>query len=186
MVFGCTFGPFVLLSEIYLLDQPVFLKNVFLYYEHHAFWFKAQHFETIMDDWRGEILAGTVVENRLAPFEWLTCLLKFIHCCYTPTMRELNASHCEILNFPPKWISLYPVFPLFLSSGSGHHSTDTPHKDTVLLCPGSPRPLQLCRGHQRFLVRAGNSKFHRVAWVKSQNIVVLWTFLDNHLSDNLS
>jgi len=69
---------------------------------------------------------------------------------------------CKILNFPPKCISVLYQLPLIFSYGVSHHSPEPPHKNTVLWCQGCPRPLRQCRGHQRLLTKAGNSKFYRV------------------------
>ena len=74
----------------------------------------------------------------------------------------INVTLCKILNFPPKCISVLYQLPLIFSSGVSHHSTEPPHKNTVLWCQGCPRPLWQCRGHQRLLAKAGNSKFYRV------------------------
>jgi len=74
---------------------------------------------------------------------------------------------CKILNFPPKCNSVLGQLPLIYSTRGSYHLTEPPHKDTVLLCQGCPRPLQLCRGHQNMLIRARNLKFYRVALLES-------------------
>ena len=78
------------------------------------------------------------------------------------SQAHASFSLCKILNFPPKCISVLYQLPLIFSFRISHHSTEPPHKNTVLWCQGCPRPLRQCRGHQRLLAKAGNSKFYRV------------------------
>merc|ERR1712111_343771 len=73
----------------------------------------------------------------------------------------------KISNFPPHCIFVLAQLPLSFSTGGSHHLTEPLHKDTVLLCRGCLRPLRLYRGHQRFLAKAGNSKFYKARCVNS-------------------
>ena len=106
---------------------------------------------------------------------------------YFKAWYEKTDALCKILNFPPKCICVLGLLPLIFSTWGSHHPTEPPHKDTVLLCPGFPRSLRLCRGHQRLLAKAGNSKFYRVCQLiiftknwsktfKNQSLRLLWLY----------